>query len=224
MKTRLLILFALVGLSLLIPQALGEDLESADMIQDFDKTFSIIQKQVKYVIPYKITSGTVDDMKLNCDPPSLVLSISSSDSGVLELDLPLKMIGNVYDILVDKKEWHDEGESSIDGNILTVNFPDNTNTIEFKGSYQLSSNDDDGVCDVIHNPPYSYILPHDPYTDDERLRLASEKKLDSEETMGFGSGIGFFDESNFQLNTIIIAIIIGVGSALGLTYYLRKRK
>ncbi len=39
--------------------------------------------------------------------------------------------------------------------------------------------------------------PHDPYTD---------------------------DESNFQLNTIIIAIIIGVCSAMGLTYYLRKRK
>ncbi len=66
--------------------------------------------------------------------------------------------------------------------------------------------------------------PHDPYTDDERLRLASEKKFMSEETMGFGSGIGFFDESNFQLNTIIIAILIGVGSGIGLTLYLRKRK
>jgi len=66
--------------------------------------------------------------------------------------------------------------------------------------------------------------PHDPYTDDERLRLASEKKFMSEETMGGGSGIGFFDESNFQLNTIIIAILIGVGSAMSLTYYLRKRK
>jgi len=65
--------------------------------------------------------------------------------------------------------------------------------------------------------------PHDPYTDDESLRLASEKKFMSEETMGFGSGIGFFDESNFQLNTIIIAIIIGVGSALGLTYYLKRK-
>jgi len=66
--------------------------------------------------------------------------------------------------------------------------------------------------------------PHDPYTDDESLRLASEKKFMSEETMGFGSGIGFFDESNFQLNTIIIAILIGVGSGIGLTLYLRKRK
>ena len=66
--------------------------------------------------------------------------------------------------------------------------------------------------------------PHDPYTDDESLRLASEKKFFSEENMGGGSGTGFFDESNFQLNTIIIAIIIGVGSGIGLTYYLRKRK
>jgi hypothetical protein len=29
--------------------------------------------------------------------------------------------------------------------------------------------------------------PHDPYTDDERLRLASEKKIVAEESMGGGS-------------------------------------
>ena len=69
----------------------------------------------------------------------------------------------------------------------------------------------------------SQDLPHDPYSDDERLRLASEKKFVSEETMGFGSGIGFFDESNFQLNTIIIATIIGVGSGIGLTVYWRRK-
>ena len=64
---------------------------------------------------------------------------------------------------------------------------------------------------------------HDPYTDDERLRLASEKKIVSEENMGGGSGMGFFDESNFVQNTVIIAII-GVGFAIGLTYYSKKIK
>ncbi len=65
-------------------------------------------------------------------------------------------------------------------------------------------------------------LPHDPYTDDERLQLASEKKFTSEETIGGGSGMGYFDESDFNLSTVIIAIPIGVGSALVLVYYLRK--
>ena len=64
---------------------------------------------------------------------------------------------------------------------------------------------------------------HDPYTDDERLRLASEKKFASEENMGGGSGMGFFDESNLVQNTVIIAII-GVGFAIGLTYYSKKIK
>ena len=64
---------------------------------------------------------------------------------------------------------------------------------------------------------------NDPYTDDERLRIASEKKIVSEENMGGGSGMGFFDESNLVQNTIIIAII-GVGFAIGLTYYSKKIK
>ena len=67
------------------------------------------------------------------------------------------------------------------------------------------------------------LTPHDPYTDDERLRLASEKKVAAEESMGGGSGMGFFDESNLVQNTVIIGII-GVGSAIGLTYYSKKIK
>jgi len=66
--------------------------------------------------------------------------------------------------------------------------------------------------------------PHDPYTDDYRLKLASEKKIFAEETMGGGSSMGFFNESNYVLGTVIIAIIIGGGSAIGLTYYSKKRK
>lgn len=120
-------------------------------------TFSIIEKQVKYVIPYEITNGIIDDMKLNCEPPSLVLSVSSSDAGILKIDFPRKMIGGIFNVLVNEKEWTDEDQTSLDGNILTVAFPDNTHTIEVMGSYQISSNND-GVCDVVHNPPYSYIL------------------------------------------------------------------
>ncbi len=68
------------------------------------------------------------------------------------------------------------------------------------------------------------LIPlHDPYTDDYRLELASEKKIVSEENMGGGSGMGFFDESNFVQNTVIIAII-GVSTAIALTYYSKKIK
>jgi hypothetical protein len=68
------------------------------------------------------------------------------------------------------------------------------------------------------------VIPlHDPYTDDYRLELASEKKFVSEESMGGGSGMGFFDESTLVQNTVIIAII-AVSSAIVLIYYSKKIK
>jgi len=65
---------------------------------------------------------------------------------------------------------------------------------------------------------------HDPYTDDYRLELASEKKIFADESMGGGSGMGFFDDSNYVQGTVIFSIIVGVGSAIMLTYYSKKRK
>ena len=65
---------------------------------------------------------------------------------------------------------------------------------------------------------------HDPYTDDYRLQLASEKKMFAEETMGSGSGMGFFNDSNYVQGTVIFSIIIGVGFAIMAIYFSRKRK
>jgi hypothetical protein len=62
---------------------------------------------------------------------------------------------------------------------------------------------------------------NDPYHDDELLRLASEKKYIAEESMGGGSGMGLFDASTFWQSTVIIPIIIGVGFAIGITYFLK---
>ena len=68
------------------------------------------------------------------------------------------------------------------------------------------------------------ISLHNPYTDDERLRMASEKKIFAEKTVGGGSGLGIFDESNYVQSAVIIAILMGVGPALGFIYFWRKRK
>ena len=65
---------------------------------------------------------------------------------------------------------------------------------------------------------------HDPYTDDYRLELASQKKIFAEESMGGCSGMVYFDESNYVQGTVIFAIIIGVGFVIGFTYYSKKRK
>ncbi|MDH5463482.1 MAG: hypothetical protein OEW49_04155 [Nitrosopumilus sp.] len=160
MKSNLLILFALVGLSLLIPQVWGVDLKRADDLRDFDKSFSIYEKQVRYHIPYKITNGIIHDMQLNCDTASLVLSVMSESSGTINLDIPQRLFGGIFMVLVDGEEWDN---LSITQNILTVNFPQSTSSVEIRGSYYitpyyLDSHLYTGVCDVVHDPPYSYIL------------------------------------------------------------------
>jgi hypothetical protein len=65
------------------------------------------------------------------------------------------MLGGIFMILVDGKEWND---ASIDKNVLTVNFLEGTSIIEVLGSYNFGTDIEDGVCDVVHDPPYSYIL------------------------------------------------------------------
>lgn len=62
------------------------------------------------------------------------------------------------------------------------------------------------------------------YEDSEEMRMASEKVYFSEESLGFGGGTSMLNGSDFQLSTIIIAIVIGIGSFFGLMVFWRKRK
>ena len=99
-------------------------------------------------------------MKLNCDSASLSLSVTSEDSGIVNLDVPQRLFSGIFMVLINGNEWDDV---SLIGNILTVNFPQNTSSIEIRSSYYvtpyyLESNLYTGVCDVVRDPPYSYIL------------------------------------------------------------------
>ncbi|MCH7561911.1 MAG: hypothetical protein IIC67_11230 [Thaumarchaeota archaeon] len=156
MKTRLLIIIGMIGLSLLIPQVWGVYSEEEFDMKDYDETFTIIENPMKYVMAYKITNAVINEVNLNCDSASLALSIKSNDTGILQLDIPQSMFGGIFMVLVDEAEWDDV---SIIKNILTVNFPENTSRIEILGSYYLSPDKYTGVCDIIHDPPHSYILP-----------------------------------------------------------------
>lgn len=55
---------------------------------------------------------------------------------------------------------------------------------------------------------------HDPYTDDERLQLASQK------TPLGGWGIN----PVFDIPLIIVGVVVGLGLGFGLFFYLRKNK
>lgn len=123
---------------------------------DYDDTFTIIEKQVKYVTPYKITNAVIDEVYLNCDTNSLTISIKSSDAGILRLNIPQKMVSTIFLVYVDGSEWDN---FSIIHNAVTANFPENTSNIELVGAFSLGAEISPQVCYAIHNPPYSYILP-----------------------------------------------------------------
>jgi len=64
----------------------------------------------------------------------------------------------------------------------------------------------------------------DPYQDDEKMRMASEKVYEIEETMGGGSGTAVFDEYDLQSPIIIIGIVLGAACFVGLMIFLRKNE
>jgi hypothetical protein len=125
------------------------------LLSPFENSFSIIESQVRYDMFYDISNASINSVRLNCDSASFTLYLASDGDGSLQLDIPNGMLGGIFMILVDGKEWND---ASIDKNVLTVNFFEGTSIIEVLGSYNFGTDIEDGVCDVVHDPPYSYIL------------------------------------------------------------------
>ena len=82
-------------------------------------------------------------------------------------------------------------------------------------------------CDSKYAPVeyrFQFGPEHDVYDDTEEMRMASEKVYFAEESMAGGSGTSFLNDSDFQLDVVIFAILIGFGSFLGLMIFWRKRK
>lgn len=94
-----------------------------------------------YAVNYDITSATVDDISINSQDTSLVISITTTGDGTLTMTLPRSVIdakfGNADDqffVLVDGADSDfDEKKTSTDRTI-TVSFPDGTQQIEIIGT------------------------------------------------------------------------------------------
>ncbi len=165
MKTRLLMI-TLVASSMLIPQAWGADLKTAENLYDFDKSFSLYEKQVRYNIPYSISNGMIDDMILFCEHGSLLIDVSSqSESDMsLKIELPRSMLDPKTDdgdgrffVLRDGDEIDYEEIPYQDYRRLLMSFPHDTREIEIIHAFILAVKPP--MCKVVDNPPYSSILP-----------------------------------------------------------------
>lgn len=73
----------------------------------------------------------------------------------------------------------------------------------------------------LDNSNCKWVIEIDPYEFDESLKIASEKVMVVEESMGFGSGTAIFDESGFSFTVIILGIIIGLMAFLLLMWKLK---
>jgi len=86
--------------------------------------------------------------------------------------------------------------------------------------------DDRQLCDSKYAPVeyrFQFGPAIDVYDESEEMRMASEKVYFSEESMGFGSGTAIFDEYSFQPFTILLGIVLGLGSFFALMIFWRRK-
>lgn len=110
----------------------------------FDKKLQIKEKNEQFDISYYITTGTITKGEIDCKTTSLKLLVSSKDSGNLQLSVPYDIFDGIFMVHVNESEW---GDMSIDRDILTVNFPENTSTIEI---FAIDDQNPEmrGICNV----------------------------------------------------------------------------
>ncbi len=85
-----------------------------------------------YCIPYSITGATVSSSSLDTTSKSIVIMLSDSDDGTLQINPSTDIIKGISLVLVDGQEWDDV---TIDGNDVTIMFPAGTEEIEVIGTF-----------------------------------------------------------------------------------------
>ncbi len=85
-------------------------------------------------IPYSISGASATSARLDSETNSLIVKISSNSEGTLTVDPASDAIRGIFMVLVDGEEWDDV---TINGNEVTVMFPDGAEEIEIIGTYAI---------------------------------------------------------------------------------------
>ena len=180
-----------------------------------------------------------DGVKIRWDKPNYL----SNDTGIVQI---IDKDMNLDDKKIDSFDIHVWSDTDHNGIHLAMHETDNDSGV-FESEVIFTTEDESrGVRLLVEDAVYaehkssvnfSRIINESApqhtdqldvatnvYDDSEEMRIASEKVFFSEESMGFGSGTSMFDESGFHPSTMIIAILIGMGSFFGLMVFWRKRK
>ncbi len=85
-------------------------------------------------VPFSISGAKVLKAEANTKENSLVISISSTESGTLTMNPSSDVIRGIFMVIVDDEEWDDV---EITGNDVTVMFPAGTEKIEIIGTFVI---------------------------------------------------------------------------------------
>jgi len=83
-------------------------------------------------VPYSISGGTVNGVKVNTDDNSLIVMISANEDGTITLNPSKTVLDGAFMVLVDGEEWDD---ADINGNQITVMFLAGAEEIEIIGTH-----------------------------------------------------------------------------------------
>lgn len=116
--------------------------------------FEFMTDYVKYAIPIEITNGTIKEINMDCVEWSLKVDIIPNAKGKLMIDISTELIDPLWAIWID---YVDVDVAEINGTEITIPFSSDAKRIEIHGRNTFTP--DSGACKIIHNPPYSHILP-----------------------------------------------------------------
>lgn len=97
---------------------------------------------------------------------SLVIRITSDNSGKLVIDIPRNLLDMRYEdkdkefiVLLDGEETDFDETSHVHSREYKILLPAGSKEIEIIGTFSLAGDRTTVSCETIHNPPYSHILP-----------------------------------------------------------------
>ncbi|MEX2192949.1 MAG: hypothetical protein WD717_06175 [Nitrosarchaeum sp.] len=144
------------------------EIKNYDYFSNTDyKIYSLLYKQFEYHIPYKISGTSIKNMILDCNSYNLLINLQQSDNGIMEINMPKKMLETEIDgvdsflVLVNGVEVNfEETYSDENSKTLKIIFPNDAETIEIIVS-NVSQFPKHVICGIggIDDSPYYQLLP-----------------------------------------------------------------
>lgn len=168
-------LFSILLLVGFIPTSFAQLNSDTQFVQKDDleyDTFEVTTDYVRYNIPYIITHGMIEKIIPYCEGASVVIQIvpeehDSDNGGELRISLPRNLMDakidddqdNEFFVLLDGEEIEFEETRQSNYREITMKFVSDSRELEIVTTFVPANSHRIVACNIIHDPPLSYILP-----------------------------------------------------------------